>query len=120
MKIYLSPILVFIIGFILAFSNSLKSYDVILVGEIHTDENDHKIQLLVLKEFYKYDKKIIIGMEMFQQPFQKYLDDFVEGKISEKEFLEKTEYEKRWGFNFKYYKDILDFVRENKIKLVAY
>ncbi|WP_297886999.1 ChaN family lipoprotein [Sulfurihydrogenibium sp.] len=119
MKLYLSPIVAFIIGFILTFSNALKSYDVILVGEIHTDENDHRIQLSVIKDFYNYNKKVVIAMEMFQQPFQKYLDDFVEGKISEKEFLEKTEYKKRWGFDFKYYKDILNFAKENRIKVFA-
>jgi len=119
MKVYISPIVVFIIGLILTFSNTLKGYDVILVGEIHTDENDHRIQLSVLQDFYRYDKKIIVGMEMFQQQFQQYLDDYIDGKISEKEFLEKTEYKKRWGFDFNYYKAILDFARENRIRVVA-
>jgi uncharacterized iron-regulated protein len=119
MKLYLSPIVVFIIGFILTFSNALRDYDVILVGEIHTDENDHKIQLSVIKELYSYDKKIIIGMEMFQQPFQKYLDDFINGEITEEDFLKKSEYKKRWGWDFKYYREILNFARKNKIKVFA-
>ncbi|MFN4305799.1 ChaN family lipoprotein [Sulfurihydrogenibium azorense] len=119
MKLNLSPFIVFIIGIILAFSNTLNRYDIILVGEVHTDENDHRVQLELIKELYKYGKKIVIGMEMFQQPFQKYLDDYIEGKISEEELLEKTEYKKRWGFDFKYYRNILEFARQNRIKVYA-
>ena len=35
-------------------------------------------------------------MEFFQQPFQPALDDYIAGKIDEKEFLKKSEYYLRW------------------------
>jgi uncharacterized iron-regulated protein len=118
MKLNLSPLAVFMIGFILVFS-TFKSYNIIIVGENHTDELDHKKQLEVIKNYYKYDKKIIIAMEMFQQPFQEYLDKYIQGEIDLNQLIEKTEYKKRWGFDINLYKDILEFARENKIKIVA-
>ena len=56
---------------------------------------------------------------MFQRPFQGVLDDYTAGRISEKEFLKKSEYFKRWVFDYNLYKPILDFAREEKIPLVA-
>jgi uncharacterized iron-regulated protein len=53
MKLNLSSLAVFIIGFILVFS-TFKSYNIIIVGENHTSELDHKKQLEVIKDYYKY------------------------------------------------------------------
>ncbi|GAB6065543.1 hypothetical protein JCM9492_06350 [Aquifex pyrophilus] len=58
-------------------------------------------------------------MEMFQQPFQEYLDAYTEGEISEREMLEKTEYKKRWGFDEELYRDIWRFANKYGIKLIA-
>jgi aminopeptidase N len=60
-----------------------------------------------------------IGMEMFQRTFQKVLDDYIEGKIEEREFLKGTQYFKRWGFNYNLYRPILLFARSEKIPVVA-
>jgi uncharacterized iron-regulated protein len=60
-----------------------------------------------------------IGMEMFQRPFQNTLDDFIEGRLSEMDFLKQSEYFKRWGFDYSLYKPILDFAREEKIPVIA-
>ena len=58
-------------------------------------------------------------MEMFQRPFQKDVDEYIQGAIDERTFLRRTEYFKRWVFDYNLYKPILDFARENKIPVVA-
>lgn len=119
MKIFLNPIVAFFVFNTFIFLSHSKP-DVVLVGENHTDENDHKIQLDIIREYYRYyNGKIVIAMEMFQQPFQKYLDMYIEGQIDEEELTEKSEYKKRWGYDFSYYREILRFARENKIKVFA-
>src|SRR5208283_3804696 len=57
--------------------------------------------------------------EMFQRPFQKVVDDYIEGRIDERAFLKGTEYFKRWGFDYNLYKPILLFARADKIPVVA-
>ena len=64
-------------------------------------------------------KRLIIGMETFQRPFQKYLDQYVRHEISEEEFLQKTEYFRRWGFEYNLYRDILQFARAKQIPVIA-
>jgi uncharacterized iron-regulated protein len=41
------------------------------------------------------------------------------GKITELELLERTEYEQRWGFDWKYYAPILQFARTHRLPVVA-
>ncbi len=92
---------------------------VFFVGEIHDQFAHHYNQLNFIKELHRKYGKIAIGMEMFQKPFQSVLDDYIAGDINEIEMLEKTEYFDRWRFDFKLYKPILDYAKENKIKIIA-
>ncbi len=99
--------------------NSVSNKKVIYTGEQHDQFAHHNIQLQVIKELYSRNKRLAIGMEMFQMPFQGVLDDYTAGRISEKEFLKKSEYFERWAYDYNLYKPILDFAREEKIPLVA-
>jgi uncharacterized iron-regulated protein len=92
---------------------------IIYVGEMHDVFAHHAVQLDIIAGIYQRNRNIAIGMEMFQRPFQKTLDDFVLGVIDEREFLEKSEYFKRWGFDYNLYKPILDFARSRRIPVVA-
>jgi len=99
--------------------NSVSGKKIIYIGEHHDQFAHHNVQFQVIKGLYAKNKKVAIGMEMFQMPFQGILNGYIAGRISEKEFLKKSEYFKRWGFDYNLYKPILDFAREEKIPLVA-
>ena len=92
---------------------------IVFVGESHTEFSSHLNQLKIIKAMYKKDKNLAIAMEMFQKPYQKYLDAFIAGKISEKEMIAKTEYFKRWKYDYELYRPIILFAKEKKIPLVA-
>jgi aminopeptidase N len=92
---------------------------IVYVGEYHDRFAHHNVQLQVIKSLHKKDPKLAIGMEMFQRPFQKTLDDYLGGAIDEREFLKRSEYFKRWGFDYNLYKPILDFARTEKVPVVA-
>ena len=93
--------------------------DIVYVGEQHDRFEHHRIQYQVIRELFKKNKKLAIGMEMFQKPYQKELDDYISGMIDEKSFLKKSEYFKRWGFDYNLYREILLFAHENKIPVIA-
>lgn len=92
---------------------------IIYVGEVHDVFAHHAVQLDVITGIYKNNPRTAIGMEMFQRPFQETLDDFIQGRIGEFSFLKKSEYFKRWGFDYHLYKPILDFARTEKIPVIA-
>ena len=99
--------------------NSIKDRRLIYVGEMHTAYSHHLVQFEIIKRLFEKNKRLMIGMEMFQRPFQKYIDQYIEGSISEDEFLKKTEYFKRWSYNYNLYRDILQFARQKRIPVIA-
>jgi uncharacterized iron-regulated protein len=92
---------------------------IVYVGEAHDRFAHHNVQFQVIRDLHRKDPKIAVGMEMFQRPFQPALDDYINGVIDEREFLKKSEYFKRWSFDYNLYKPILDFARAEKIPVVA-
>jgi uncharacterized iron-regulated protein len=97
----------------------IEGKDIIYVGEIHDRFENHRLQLQVIRELHLKNRKLAIGMEMFQQPFQNVLDEYIAGTTDEKTFLKKSEYFKRWAFDFNLYREILLFARENRIPVIA-
>ncbi len=92
---------------------------IIYVGETHDRFSHHLVQLEIIKALHRKGRKIAIGMEMFQRPFQRALDDYIEGRSGEREFLERTEYFQRWRFDYNLYRSILQFARAAEIPVVA-
>lgn len=92
---------------------------IIYVGESHDQFSHHVMELEVVKDLHRRGKKIAIGMEMFQRPFQEALDDYIEGKIDERQLLKNTQYFMRWGSDYNLYRSILTFARSERIPLVA-
>lgn len=98
---------------------SVSEKKIIYVGETHDQFAHHAVQLDIIKGLYKKGRQIAIGMEMFQRPFQGVLDNYILGKIDEREFLKKSEYFKSWNMDYNLYKPIVDFARSKQIPIVA-
>lgn len=97
----------------------LAGKKIVYVGESHDRFSHHEVQLRVLQGLHRQDPRIAVGMEMFQKPFQKPLDDYIAGAIDERTFLKRSEYFKRWGVDYHLYKPILDFAKARQIPVVA-
>jgi len=97
----------------------IQDQRLIFVGESHTSYAHHVIQREIIRRLYKTRGKLIIGMEMFQRPYQKYLDRYIQGAIDEEEMLKQTEYFTRWKYEYNLYRDILQYARTKKIPVIA-
>ena len=98
---------------------NLTKSDIVYLGETHDSLEDHQAQLEIIEQLHQNQEKIAIALEMFQRPYQEFLDRYLAGEISETELRTKTEYDRRWGFNWEYYAPILRFAKENKLPLIA-
>ena len=98
---------------------SLTKARIVYIGEVHTLRRHHRFQLCVIKALYQEDVPLAIGLEMLPFESQRYLDAWIDGKLSKKEFLNLINWQKTWGIDFGLYKPIFDFAREKKIKLLA-
>ena len=92
---------------------------VVLVGETHTRFDHHLQQLAILRGLHQRNPNIALGVEWFQLPAQPHLDDFVAGRISEAEMLERTGYFDRWRFDYRLYRPVILYAKENGIPIVA-
>lgn len=97
----------------------IENKKLIFIGEQHTKFSHHINQLNIIKALHKKGKKITIALEMFQRSFQPVLDNYIARKIDEKTFLEKSEYFKRWGFDYLHYKPIIDYAKKHTLPLIA-
>lgn len=98
---------------------ALADKRVVFVGEIHNRYEHHLTQLEIIRQLHAIHPRLAIGMEVFQQPFQRYLDDYIAGKLSERELLRDSEYYQRWRFDFRLYAPILRFAREHQLPVIA-
>lgn len=91
---------------------------IIYVGESHDNVCAHKVQLEILKALSERNPgKITVGMEMLKRPSQDIADQWVSGKLEEKDFIRT--WVNDWSNDFEYYLDILRYIREHHIPLLA-
>jgi len=109
-------------GMSLSFENlvaDLGDARIIYIGEQHTNRAHHEIQLKIIKALCKKHPDISIGMEMFDHTYQGVLDLWSSGELDQETFLEKVHWYANWRFNYDLYGDILSFIKNQNIKLVA-
>ncbi len=97
----------------------LQQNRVIFVGEQHDRLAHHLNQLQVIQALHAAGEKIGVGMEMFQTPYQPVIDAYLAGEIDERTFLVRSGYYDRWRYDYHLYKPIIDFMKANRIPLVA-
>ncbi len=99
--------------------NNMLDDRVIYVGESHTNYEDHILQLRVIRALHEKDPNMAIGMEMFTRSTQPVIDSYLARKMEEKEFLKKSHYYIQWKFDYRLYRDIINFARRNRIPIIA-
>ena len=97
----------------------LMTSRIIYVGETHDQFAHHMNQLKVIQKIHDAGYQLAVGMEMFQKPYQQVVDDYLAGRIDEVAFLKKTEYFSRWRYDYNLYKPIIDYLKQQRIPLVA-
>ena len=98
---------------------ALDAVQVVYVGERHTNPAHHAIQLAVIQGLANKASELSIGMEMFDYTYQPVLDRWTAGELDEATFLQQTHWYANWRFDFGLYRDILEYAKENKIRVVA-
>jgi len=92
----------------------------VFVGENHDRLDNHLDQLEIIKGLQTAaPDRWAIGIEYGQRRFQPVLDEYIDNKIDEYEFLRQTEYFERWGYDYRLYRPIFQYAREQHIPVIA-
>lgn len=97
----------------------LSSKELIFVGEGHDNPDHHLIQIQILQAVASRSPSLTMGMEIFQKHQQPIVERYVQGEMTEKEFLEAVDWEKTWGFSYHFYRPLMQFARERKYRVLA-
>lgn len=99
--------------------DTLAKRRVVLLGEAHDQADHHRWQLHMTAALHARAPKLVLAFEMFPRSVQPALDDWVAGKLTEKQFLEASRWSEVWGLDPKLYMPLFDFARIHRIPMVA-
>jgi uncharacterized iron-regulated protein len=78
---------------------------VVYVGETHDNPASHRLQLEILQHLQANNPGgTALAMEMFTPDQQPVLDRWIQGELSEREFLRQVGWFENWRMNFGYYR----------------
>jgi uncharacterized iron-regulated protein len=97
----------------------LENSRIVLLGEAHTTLAHHRWQHYMLSALHSRNANMIVGFEMLPRRAQAALDAWSAGNLSEKEFLEQSDWRKVWGYDAALYLPLLHFVRFNRLPAIA-
>ena len=97
-------------------AEELQSYRVIFFGEFHENEILHKLEFELLMELYKKDQDLAVSMEMFERDVQPIIDNYLQGKVTEAEFLAGS---RPWPNYERDYRPIIEFAKDNELSVIA-
>lgn len=95
---------------------AIEKSRLIWIGDFHALQQSQKAQLRVLKSLQN-PQEIIIFIECIESRHQDKLDLYLNGKLSEREFLKSVEWKKSWGFPWEYYKPLFKWAIKLKVPL---
>jgi len=94
-----------------------EAADLVLVGEVHDNPAVHDLQLSVIHYLNAKKHPLAIGLEVMQSDSQQQLDDWTNGKLSEEDF--RVMFAKNWSYDWRLYRDIFIFAKDNKIPMIG-
>lgn len=98
---------------------SVNNANIIYLGDFHTFDQNIRNVLRIIKVIINEKNKCMIGLEMVDAQCQFYIDTYLEGHITDLEFLESINYRDSWRFPWTHYKLIFELAKEYKIKIIG-
>ena len=92
---------------------------VVLFGELHESAEHHRWQLQTVAALHAQRPDLVLGFEAFPRRVQPVLERWVAGELSEKEFLERSDWRSVWRVDAELYLPLFHFARMQRIPMLA-
>src|SRR5690606_20392228 len=93
---------------------------VVYLGDFHTfDQSSRTLERLLRHMLSNKGHPLALGMEMIHEKDQLALDSFIQGVITEQEFLESINYRESWRFPWRHYRPFFELARTKKLEIIA-
>lgn len=94
--------------------SDLARADVVYVGESHTIDRHHTVQLGVLRELHARGRALALGMEQLEARDQPAIDRFNSGALTFDQLATALDWAKKWK-NYPDYRALCEFAQQNAI-----
>jgi uncharacterized iron-regulated protein len=101
-----------------ALAARLRAARVIFFGEQHSDPHHHAAELELVERAFAADPSVGLGLEMLPRTQQAALDAYLAGG-DERAFLTAVDWPRTWGFDFGFYRPLLEFCRAHRLRAFA-
>lgn len=96
--------------------NDLANANVLFFGEEHNDSIGHYLEATLFKKMaIAYPGKVALTMEMFHTDVQPVINEYLNGLISEKNFIKEA---RAWN-NYKDYKPMIEEAKSSKLDVIG-
>jgi hypothetical protein len=102
-----------------ALNKSVLNSDIIYLGDFHTFDQNIRNVLRIVKYIISEKSNCILGLEMVAYEHQLYIDAYLEGHLTDLEFLDSINYHDSWRFPWTHYKLIFELAKDFNLKVVA-
>ncbi len=97
--------------------DELADADVVFLGETHTDEATHRVELAVYEGLLaRQSGRVVLALEMFERDVQPVLDAYLAGEKSEPEFLAAA---RPWSNYPTGYRPLIELAKERRVPVIA-
>lgn len=96
-----------------------RTYRVVSLGEQHATAAHQSLMAEIIRGLASDGRTVTVGLEMLTRPKQPVLNAWFAGLLSEDEFLRDVDWKGQWGFDYAFYRPILDAGRELRLQMVA-
>ncbi len=98
---------------------AVRETNIVYCGDFHTLKQAQRTPIKILRQVVKARPKISLGLEVVAKQQEGWANDFVLGKLSEREFLELIQYNERWGFPWANYRQLFDFAKVHRLHILG-
>lgn len=91
----------------------------VFLGEQHATAPCQQLEADVIQALVRRGRNVVIGLEMYQRPKQGIIDQWVDGRIDEATFLERSDWKGQWGFPFEFYRPVFDVASANHLAVLG-
>jgi uncharacterized iron-regulated protein len=99
-----------------AIVTDMAKADVLFFGEEHNDSIGHHLEVSLLQKLVEsYPNKVALTMEMFHTDVQAIINEYLQGVISEKNFIKEA---RAWN-NYKDYRPMVELAKAQRFEVIG-
>lgn len=95
----------------------MNKSQIVYIGDFHAQAQSTRAVLRIARKLGA--QNVSLGLECFLVEHQKVINTYLQGHLSEREFLKKIEWKKNWGFPWEYTRPLIKWASQNKVPVIA-